>query len=124
MNEELFFSLMIDLHRDGERQGPGSEEDTLRALALTQLDTLSSLKVADIGCGTGASSLVLAKHLPNSKITAVDLFSDFLDVLSERALNAGVANKIDMRIKFNTNQEIFVKTPIGKPTNIVEHIQP
>lgn len=94
MNEELLFSLMVDLHLEGERQGPGSAEETLRALAHSQLDTSSSLKVADIGCGTGASTLLLAKNLPNSQITAVDLFPAFLDVLASRAEKDGVSNRI------------------------------
>ncbi|WP_345851385.1 class I SAM-dependent methyltransferase [Shewanella algae] len=85
MNEELLFSLMVDLHLDGERQGPGDEKETFRALAHAQLDTSSPLKVADIGCGTGASTIVLAKNLPNAEITAVDLFPEFLTVLKQRA---------------------------------------
>jgi ubiquinone/menaquinone biosynthesis C-methylase UbiE len=94
MNEELLFSLMVDLHLEGERQGPGSAEETVRALAHSRLDTSSSLEVADIGCGTGASTLVLAKNLPNSQITAVDLFPAFLDVLASRAEKDGVSNRI------------------------------
>ena len=94
MNEELLFSLMVDLHLDGERQGPGSEEQTLRALAHTQLDTSSTLKVADIGCGTGASTLVLAKSLPNAQITAVDLFPEFLNVLTQRVEAEGVSAEV------------------------------
>ena len=94
MNEELLFSLMVDLHLDGERQGPGSEEATLRALAHAPFDTSSPLKVADIGCGTGASTIVLAKKLPNAEITAVDLFSKFLSVLKQRAEREGVSGGI------------------------------
>jgi len=94
MNEELLFSLMVDLHLDGERQGPGSDEATLRALTHAQLDTLSPLKVADIGCGSGASTIVLAKSLPNAQITAVDLFPEFLNVLEQRAKRQGVSSII------------------------------
>ncbi|MEW8338481.1 MAG: class I SAM-dependent methyltransferase [Candidatus Thiodiazotropha taylori] len=94
MNEELLFSLMVDLHLNGERQGPGSEEQTLRALAHTQLDTSSPLKVADIGCGTGASTLVLAKSLPNAQITAIDLFPEFLNVLTNRVEAEGVSAEV------------------------------
>ena len=94
MNEELLFSLMVDLHLDGERQGPGSEEQTLRALSHTQLDTSSPLKVADIGCGTGASTLVLAKSIPNAQITAVDLFPEFLNVLKQRVEAEGVSAEV------------------------------
>jgi precorrin-6B methylase 2 len=54
--EEL--QLLIDLHLDGDRQGPGSKEDTLRAIELAGLIQKNALKIADIGCGTGASTLV------------------------------------------------------------------
>jgi SAM-dependent methyltransferase len=85
----------VDLHRDGARQGPGSDEETLRALELTRLETSATLQVADIGCGTGASTLLLASKLHNAQITAVDLFPEFLDILSQRAIAAGCSHKIE-----------------------------
>lgn len=95
MDDQTFFTLMVDLHRDGTRQGPGSDEETLRALELTRLDRAAGLQVADIGCGTGASTLVLASALPNSRIIAVDLFPEFLDILTERARAAGCSEQIE-----------------------------
>jgi len=89
------FRLLVDLHRDGPRQGPGSEAETLRALELTRLDRAAGLKVADIGCGTGASTLVLARQLPSAEIVAVDLFPEFLEVLQSRAKQAGLAGRIE-----------------------------
>ena len=53
----------------------------------------SNLKVADIGCGTGASTLVLGQDL-DAQIIAVDFLSDFLDVLRSRAAQGGVADRI------------------------------
>ena len=91
------FTLMVDLHRDGTRQGPGSDEETLRALDLTRIDKAAELDIADIGCGTGASTLALAKRLPNARIIAVDLFPDFLSVLAERARAAGCSGQIETR---------------------------
>ena len=76
---------LIDLHRDGLRQGPGGDAETELALQLAGVDRTVPLKVADIGCGTGASSLLLARLLRNARITAVDLLPDFLDVLRSRA---------------------------------------
>ncbi len=94
MDDRTFFTLMADLHRDGARQGPGSAEETLRALDLTRLDVSAELQVADIGCGTGASTLVLARTLRNARITAVDLFPEFLDILAERARDGGCSRQI------------------------------
>lgn len=87
------YQLLIDLHKDGHRQGPGGDEETELALNLARIDRAAPLKVADIGCGTGASSLLLARLL-NAQITAVDFLKDFLDVLKERAHRMGVADRI------------------------------
>ncbi|MBN7795893.1 class I SAM-dependent methyltransferase [Parahaliea mediterranea] len=86
--------LLIDLHRQGFRQGPGSDKATQQALELSQVGREKPLHVADIGCGTGASTLALARLLPNARITAVDLFPEFLDVLKARADEQGLAQRV------------------------------
>ena len=93
------FSLLMDLHREGHRQGPGSQEETLRALELTRLDVTAALQVADIGCGTGASTLVLVSRLPSARIVAVDLFPEFLEVLAEGARAAGCSERIETHVR-------------------------
>jgi len=86
--------LLIDLHRDGERQGPGGDAETELALQLAGVDREAPLQLADIGCGTGASTLMLARLLRHARITAVDLLPEFLDVLQARARHLGVAEAI------------------------------
>ncbi|MFO7729440.1 MAG: class I SAM-dependent methyltransferase [Spirochaetia bacterium] len=85
--------LLIDFHKDAERQGPGSTADTLKALSFIDLPREKPLKVADIGCGTGAQTITLARNLAG-RITAVDLFPEFLDQLNRRAQEFGVQDKI------------------------------
>jgi len=85
--------LIIDLHKNSERQGPGSETDTLRALDLLNLSTDQNLKVADLGCGSGGQTISLAKNL-NGQITAVDLFPRFLKELNEKSQKIGLKDKI------------------------------
>jgi ubiquinone/menaquinone biosynthesis C-methylase UbiE len=87
------YKLLIDLHKQGERQGPGGEAETLQAISLAMIDSRKPLKIADVGCGTGASALLLARCL-NAQISAIDFLPDFLDVLNERAEQACVADKI------------------------------
>lgn len=65
----------------------------MRALELAGLDRSRPLKVADIGCGTGASTIVLAKAL-DASITAVDFLPKFLDELQARVNHHGVADRI------------------------------
>jgi ubiquinone/menaquinone biosynthesis C-methylase UbiE len=87
------FKLLIDLHKQGHRQGPGGDAETEKALNLAITDRTAPLTVADLGCGTGASTLVLAKLL-NARVTAVDFLQGFLDVLKEKAENMGLADRI------------------------------
>ena len=87
------FQLLIDLHKPAHRQGPGGDDETELAIRLAGLDATTPLQIADIGCGTGASTIALAKRL-NAEITAVDFLQDFLDGLNERAAAAGVADRI------------------------------
>lgn len=89
--------LLADLHRGGPRQGPGGDEETARALQLSGLDRRAPLRIADIGCGTGASTLVLARLLENARITAIDLLEDFLETLVQRAKAEGLADRIEAR---------------------------
>lgn len=85
--------LIIDLHKNSERQGPGSENDTLRALDLLHLPPGQNLKVADIGCGSGGQTISLVENL-NAQITAVDLFPELLNELNEKSEKLGLTDKI------------------------------
>jgi len=85
--------LLIDLHKRAKRQGPGGDAETERAMDLAGLSRTAPLKVADIGCGTGASTLTLARML-NAEITAVDFLQPFLDELEARARREGPEEKI------------------------------
>lgn len=79
-------TLMVQLHRNNKRQGPGSEEATKLALSLARTDCEKSYKIADLGCGTGSQTMSLAKTL-QGEIVAVDLFEDFLEKLKENFRN-------------------------------------
>jgi SAM-dependent methyltransferase len=85
--------FIIDLHKKLERQGPGSKNDTLKALGFLNLPSHKKLKVADIGCGSGGQTITLAKTL-NAHITAVDLSPEFLNELNIKAQKLGFTNKI------------------------------
>jgi cyclopropane fatty-acyl-phospholipid synthase-like methyltransferase len=85
--------LLVDLHQDGARQGPGGDDETRLAVALSGLKGTANLKVADIGCGTGSSTFVLADEL-DARITAVDFLPAFLAKLEQTARHAGVADRI------------------------------
>lgn len=87
------FELLVDLHKGADRQGPGGDAETEKAIGVAGIDRDTPLKIADIGCGTGASTLTLARLL-NAKITAVDLLQEFIAVLQARAQRGGAGEKI------------------------------
>ena len=88
--------LLVDLYQDAQRQGPGGEEQTRLAITLSGLKKSRELKIADIGCGSGAATFVLAKTL-DAHITAVDIYPEFLNKLAEAASRIGVADHVVTR---------------------------
>lgn len=87
-------ALLIDLHRDAERQGPGGGDETRLSVTLSDLRKAKGLRIADIGCGTGASTLVLAEEL-DAHVTAVDFAPEFLDQLRIAARRKSLGERID-----------------------------
>ncbi|KAB2888133.1 MAG: methyltransferase domain-containing protein [Desulfobulbaceae bacterium] len=87
------YRLLIDRHKGEKRQGPGGDAESEKALGLAMIDRSARCRIADIGCGTGASTLLLARLL-NARITAVDFLPDFLAVLEGRAEDMGLSEKI------------------------------
>ena len=49
-------------------------------------------KVADVGCGHGASTVLMAKTYPQSRFLGYDYHADSIRVARERATTAGVTN--------------------------------
>ena len=74
--------LIVDFYKDYERLGPGSHEETDKALKLSGILPSKDLQIADIGCGCGAQTLDLAR-LTRGKVVAVDLFPEFLDQVKD-----------------------------------------
>ena len=88
--------LLIDFHLDAERQGPGSINDTLTAMQWLSLPKGQPLKIADIGCGTGAQTIVLAERLAG-EVIAVDIFPEFLNKLKLKAKSKTLSAQITIR---------------------------
>lgn len=77
------------------RQAPGGATWTRTALA--RLPPLPpEPRVVDVGCGTGASTLVLAETL-RSRILALDLHEPFLEELRRRAQRRELGHLIETR---------------------------
>lgn len=48
--------------------------------------------VADVGCGPGYFTLVLAERLPQGRVIAIDVDREFLEVVARKAGQAGLNN--------------------------------
>lgn len=90
--EDDDLELLFELFEDTPRQGPGSAETTRCALRLLP-GSLRPERVLDLGCGTGGSTLVLARET-GARVTAVDIHPPFLAKLRARAEERGLADRI------------------------------
>lgn len=89
---DLYIEALIDLHAGLKRQGPGDNEFSKKL--LNNLPPLpSEPKIADLGCGSGAGSLILAEWF-QSPILAVDIARPFLDDLVTFAEQNGISHLI------------------------------
>lgn len=89
---EFDFNLICEYFSQLERQGPGSPEVTLKALGFIDNLTAGS-KIADIGCGTGGQTMVLAQNAPGH-ITGIDLFPAFIDLFNMNASKLDLHHRV------------------------------
>jgi len=87
-------SLLVDLHLDSARQGPGGPDETRLAMQLAGLGGAKDLTIADLGCGTGASTRVLAEACA-ARIVAVDMIPAFLERLQGWAVSADLQDRVE-----------------------------
>ncbi len=78
--------------------GPGDAGST-RDLAERLRPYLSSRpRVADFGCGVGASTLVLAQTLPKAHVLALDAHAPFISRLQTAAIARGLSERISAAV--------------------------
>jgi ubiquinone/menaquinone biosynthesis C-methylase UbiE len=83
---------MADLYGPLPRQGPGSAAVTREAFSLLAPLPERPL-VLDVGCGTGAQTMELAK-LTAGHVIALDIFEWALDRVAEKVVLAGLADRV------------------------------
>lgn len=74
----------------------GSSPRTLVTVLKTFAAELKGAHILDLGCGTGAVSVALAKDL-GARVLGVDALAPFLDEARRRAATAGVSDRVTFR---------------------------
>jgi predicted O-methyltransferase YrrM len=89
---EFDVALICEYFSSLERQGPGSPEVTIKALSF--IDNLNDKSlIADIGCGSGGQTMVLARHAPGN-ITGIDLFPIFIDMFNRNVEKLNLQDRV------------------------------
>ncbi|MCG8334649.1 MAG: MerR family transcriptional regulator [Proteobacteria bacterium] len=98
---KYFYEVFVDL----PRQGPGTNESTLKALGFLS-DLPAQPKVLDIGCGSGMPTMILAEEL-KTNILAIDNHKPMLERLDKNAKKKGLSIETRelsmMNLPFDTN---------------------
>ena len=55
-------------------------------------------KVADVGCGLGASTILMAKSFPKSSFIGYDYHDKSIEAAKKRAQDAGVGDRIEFKL--------------------------
>ena len=89
-------------------------EVTLERLAIPAGSAASqrnaTLRIADVGTGSGCIAVALAHDLPSSRITATDISAAALEVARRNATRHGVAPRIDF-IECNLLGKVLYRSP-------------
>ena len=89
---EFDFNLICEYFSSIERQGPGSNEVTIKALNFIENINKES-QIADIGCGTGGQTMILAQNT-TGQIRAFDLFPMFIDMFNMNAKKLNLNDRV------------------------------
>ena len=84
----------VSLKSDARALVPRPETEELCEIITTKYfaDKLANIRILDLGTGSGAIAIALAKHYENAQVEAVDFSDDALALAKENAEAAGVKN--------------------------------
>ncbi len=86
----------VDLHVDRRVLVPRPETEVLVEEALAALaDTTTAWRVADIGTGSGAVAIVVARERPAARVSAVDASAEALAVARENIARLGLGERVE-----------------------------
>lgn len=116
------------------RPGYGAHlvSDWIPALSGVEEKLKAGAKVADIGCGHGASTILMAKAFPNSEFYGFDYHDKSIETAQKKAEEAGVSDRVNFAVSASKNYPgsdyDFVATfdclhDMGDPVGASRHIR-
>lgn len=114
VGETAFYGLMFKVDKNVLIPRPETEE--LVEWIVQNYKNSESRKILDIGTGSGCIAISLAKHLPNAKVSAIDISAEALSVAKNNAainqVNVDFINADILTIqKLEGNFDIVVSNP-------------
>ncbi len=73
----------------------GAKESTFKPKLIAQARIQSNFKVLDLGCGTGALTLLVKKSQPSAEVTGIDIDLNVLNIAKQKAAQS------DLQINFD-----------------------
>ena len=96
-----FYSLALRVTSDVLIPRPETEHvvvavlDAIQESGVRSQESGGPVEIADVGTGSGAIAIAVAKHAPNARITAIDLSRPALEIAGANAAQLGVADRIE-----------------------------
>jgi SAM-dependent methyltransferase len=73
-------------------------DEWIPALTETESKLKAGARAADVGCGLGTSTILMAQAYPNSTFVGFDYHSQSIDMAREAAVKAGVSDRVKFEV--------------------------
>ena len=90
-----FYSLRFHVESSVLIPRPETEHLVMETIEMSKRLGSSPLKIMDVGTGSGCIAIAIAKHLPGSQMSAVDISSAALNVARKNASELLVGQEVD-----------------------------
>ncbi|MBI1900990.1 MAG: peptide chain release factor N(5)-glutamine methyltransferase [Planctomycetia bacterium] len=114
VGEREFYSLPFRVTPDVLIPRPETELLVIRLLDLAGPRKNEPLRICDVGTGSGIIAICAAKHLPQARLTALDISPKALDVARQNAQRHGVTEQIAF-----VQSDLFSALPPGERFDFV-----
>ncbi|MBO9675474.1 MAG: peptide chain release factor N(5)-glutamine methyltransferase [Sphingobacteriaceae bacterium] len=90
LGEAHFYGLVFKVNENVLIPRPETEELVEWIISVNASEGSKKLSILDIGTGSGCIPVTLKKHLPNAKVSTLDVSADAIEVAKQNALQIGV----------------------------------